>query len=224
MQEEREREREPEATPEPAPEYKVTAKDVEQGVCPECHGADGHHMMDCEFLKSDGVDDVDLELHGLGEKADLPDGHYDLSEESPEELDVEIMSGKLPPSVEALLGSDMLWLIAKLAHEVNRQFCAGVMNDFSHKPWDDAPDWQRHSVHSGVVHYLENPGLTPEQSHSAWMEYKLANGWTYGNVKDERAKTHPNLIAFPQLHIHERAKDAIFTAICKTMLGTAQED
>ena len=177
---------------EQAPEYEPSAKDIEAGVCPECKGTAGHHLMNCEYLKNDGVDDVDLEI----------------SEESLEELDVEIMSGKLPPSVE-------------LCHEVNRQFCAGVMSDFSHKPWDDAPDWQRHSVYSGVVHYLENPGLTPEQSHAAWLEYKLADGWSFGNVKDAFDKTHPNMVPFHQLHVHERAKDAIFTAICKTMLGSS---
>lgn len=204
MQEERERE--PEATPEPAPEYEVTAKDVEQGVCPECHGASGHHTMDCEHLKKKE------EVLGLGEPAELPDGHYD--ERNPPEG-----RAKLPPSAEALMGSDMLWLIAKLCHEVNRQFCAGVTKDFSHKPWDDAPSWQRKSVYSGVVHYLENPGLSPEQSHQAWLDYKVADGWSFGNVKNDVAKTHPNLVPFAQLHVHERAKDAIFTAICKTMLG-----
>lgn len=203
MQEERERE--PEATPEVAPEYEVTAKDVEQGVCPECHGASGHHTMDCEFLKSDGVDDVDLEC----------------DERNPAEGNDEIppARAKLPPSAEALMGSDMLWLIAKLCHQVNRQFCAGVMNDFSHRTWDDAPGWQRQSVYSGVVHYLENPGLSAEQSHQAWLDYKVADGWSFGNTKDVVAKTHPNIVPFAQLHVHERAKDAIFTAICKTMLG-----
>lgn len=165
---------------------------VAETTCAECGQAIGH-AVGCEYLKNDGVDDVDL--------------------------GVEVESSKLPPSAEALMGSDMLWLIAKLCHEVNRQFCAGVTGDFTHKTWDEAPGWQRQSVYAGVVHYLENPGLTPEQSHQAWLDYKLADGWSFGNTKDDVAKTHPNLVPFAQLHVHERAKDAIFTAICKTMLG-----
>ncbi len=192
---------------EQAPEYEPSEQDIAAGVCPECKGTGGHHHMNCEHLKKeDGAD-----LHGLGEQSELPDGHYDEERTT---------SAKLPPSAEALMGSDMLWLIAKLCHEVNRQFCAGVTQDFSHKPWDDAPAWQRQSVYSGVVHYLENPGLTPEQSHQAWLDYKVADGWTFGNTKNAAAKTHPNLVPFAQLHIHERAKDALFTAICKTMLGS----
>ena len=35
--------------------------------------------------------------------------------------------------------------IAKVAHEVNAAYCAS-QDDFSQKPWDEAPEWQRTSA------------------------------------------------------------------------------
>lgn len=133
----------------------------------------------------------------------------------------DMLPGRLPPTVEELAGNDMLWLIAKTCHEVNKAFCAQVCGDFSHKSWNEAPEWQRASVYDGVVNAYENPELTAEGSHSAWMMYKISDGWTHGNMKDETAKTHPNLVPWHQLHVHEQCKDMLFIAICRTMLGSA---
>lgn len=126
---------------------------------------------------------------------------------------------KLPPSAQMLVGNELLWLIARTCHEVNRAYCVGVMSDHSHQPWDEAPSWQRESCYEGVVKHYENPEFTPEDSHKSWLAKKVDEGWVFGNLKDETAKTHPCLVPYHTLHIHDRTKDAIFSAICKSMLG-----
>lgn len=58
----------------------------------------------------------------------------------------------------------------------------------------------------------ENPGMTPEDIHNAWMEHKLKQGWTFGmmNVKE---KTHPNLVPYGALSNVDKVKDIIFSVL-----------
>lgn len=171
------------------------------------------------------------ELMGLGEQATLPDGHYD--ERNPAEGNNEIPPAKtvsgeaardaLPPTDDELASNDMLWLVAKTCHEANRAFCAEVMSDRSHAAWEDTKPELRASIYAGVVNVFEHPSITGEQSHAAWVDYKVAEGWTFSNVKNVELKTHPNLAPWHQLHAHERFKDSLFIAICKSILG-GEED
>ena len=78
-------------------------------------------------------------------------------------------------------------------------------------PWEDAAQWQRDSALSGVK--VARDGATPEEQHNAWIEAKLDDDWTYGDVKDPEAKTHPCLVAYGKLPPEQRAKDALFIAI-----------
>jgi len=214
-----EAQRDPEATPEVPQEYEPSAKDVEQGVCPECNGSGGHHLMSCEFLKSDGVDDVDLSC----DERNPAEGN----DEIPPASDVvfgEQAREALPPTDNELMSSDMLWLVAKCCHEANRAFCAEITSDRSHAAWDDTKPELRASIYAGVVNVFEHPEITPEQSHAAWVDYKVAEGWSYGNAKNVELRTHPNVAPWHQLHAHERFKDTLFITICKTFLGGEEED
>jgi hypothetical protein len=241
--------KDPEATPEPAPEYEVTEKDVEAGVCPECHGAGGHHYLNCEYLKNDAVDDVDLECDERNPSEgndEIPPaqsvGGKPLSEEQIKEHfdtadklfegkkfeDGAVVSGEdareaLPPTDNELASNDMLWLVAKCCHEANRGFCAEVMGDRSHAAWEDTKPELRASIYAGVVNVFEHPDITPEQSHAAWVDYKVAEGWKYSNAKNVELKTHPNLAPWHQLHVNERFKDTLFITICKTFLGGPED-
>jgi len=125
---------------------------------------------------------------------------------------------KIPPSAEELESDRMLWLVAKLAHSVNRAYCASI-GDNSQVPWDESPEWQRTSAFEGVKKHSENPSMTPEESHESWLDLKKAEGWRYGMVKDEVSKTHPCFLPYWQLPNQQKAKDALFTVICKTMFG-----
>lgn len=197
--------------------------------CPHCFGVDGHHLMNCPDNNADGVRNAECDERNPAEgNNELPPAALEQNEvgdELPGRLDTpeeQLTSAKLPPSAEMLVGNELLWLVARTCHEVNRAYCVGVTSDHSHQPWDQAPDWQRESCYEGVLKHYHNPEFTPEDSHRSWMAKKIEDGWSFGNLKDETAKTHPNIVPYHTLHIHERTKDAIFSAICKSMLGGAR--
>lgn len=102
---------------------------------------------------------------------------------------------------------DMIEACARAAHEVNRAYCA-ALGDFSHEPWEAAPEWQRSSAINGVRGALG--GNTPEQSHESWKAQKVADGWVYGAVKDPAAKTHPCLVPYAALPKEQQAKDGLY--------------
>jgi hypothetical protein len=51
------------------------------------------------------------------------------------------------------------------------------------------------------------------------MNERIAQGWTYGPVKDNAAKTNPTLVPFDQLPEVEIAKDRVFIALTQALLG-----
>lgn len=102
--------------------------------------------------------------------------------------------------------------IAAICHEANRAWCA-LNGDHSQPWWYGAPKWQRDSVINGIGHALKYPDATPSDSHANWMAQKIADGWTYGEVKDADAKTHPCIVPYDQLPEVQKKKDALFLAI-----------
>ena len=107
--------------------------------------------------------------------------------------------------------------IARLAHEMNRRWCE-LFGDTSQPAWEDAPDWQRKSTISGVEFHRDNPDAAPSHIHENWLKEKLEDGWGYGEVKDPDKKTHPCCVPYEQLPSEQRAKDAIFIAVVRSML------
>ncbi len=102
--------------------------------------------------------------------------------------------------------------IAQVAHEINRAYCA-ALGDETQVAWEDAPEWQRASIISGVEMHLANPDATPEQSHESWLAQKLADGWEYGEVKDVQKKQHPCCVPYDQLPPEQKAKDYLFRSV-----------
>lgn len=113
-----------------------------------------------------------------------------------------------------------LWFereVARIAHEVNRAYCAAI-GDSSQPKWDDAPEWQKQSAMAGVKAHIDNPYLTPEQSHEKWLEHKKAEGWTWGEVKDEQKKEHPCFRPYKELPTEQQVKDYLFRAVVHAMV------
>ena len=102
--------------------------------------------------------------------------------------------------------------IARVAHEANRAWCK-ANGDMSQLPWEAASEWQRNSALSGVRFHLDNTEAGDSASHDEWMRHKLLDGWSYGEVKDAEAKTHPCLVPFDQLPPDQQAKDRLFRAV-----------
>lgn len=105
--------------------------------------------------------------------------------------------------------------IARICHEVNRAYCQSI-GDYSQKPWEEAPEWQRESSRMGVdLHMMGVFG--PEASHISWMSNKVSDGWKYGPVKNEETKEHPCMVPFSELPREQQAKDFIFRAVVHAM-------
>ena len=106
--------------------------------------------------------------------------------------------------------------IARVAHEVNRAYCA-ALGDISQTVWEDAPQWQRDSATAGVQMHTNNPDAGPRASHESWMAQKVSEGWTYGPEKRPDIKQHPCIMPFDQLPPHQQAKDFIFRAVVRSL-------
>jgi len=106
--------------------------------------------------------------------------------------------------------------IAKICHEANKAWCE-ANNDHSQKSWDDAEDWQRESAIKGVDFKLSNPEAGDDAQHNAWMQDKIDQGWTYGEIKNLEAKTHPCIVPFNELPKFQQKKDALFAAIVNAL-------
>lgn len=103
-------------------------------------------------------------------------------------------------------------VIARVAHEINRAYCASL-GDTSQPAWEDAPEWQQKSAIAGVEMHLANPDATPEQSHESWLKQKLADGWVYGEVKDAEKKEHPCCRPYDELPQEQKSKDYLFRSV-----------
>lgn len=103
-------------------------------------------------------------------------------------------------------------VIARVAHEINRAYCASL-GDTSQPAWEDAPEWQQQSAIAGVEMHLANPDATPEQSHESWLAQKVAAGWVYGEVKDAEKKEHPCCRPYDELPQEQKAKDYLFRSV-----------
>jgi len=105
--------------------------------------------------------------------------------------------------------------IARVTHEANRALQI-IQGDPAPSPhWDDAPEWQTSSALEGVTHAID--GMTPEQMHESWCEFKRADGWIFGDVKDVDSKTHPCLVPYADLPVDQQLKDHLFSAIVRVL-------
>ena len=46
-----------------------------------------------------------------------------------------------------------------------------------------------------------------ENAHDVWAQKRIAEGWTYGPVRDDKAKTHPDLVPYEKLPESEKEYD-----------------
>jgi hypothetical protein len=102
--------------------------------------------------------------------------------------------------------------IARVCHEANRAYCVSL-GDYSQKPWDNAPLWQRESALSGVKFAILNPGSAPADSHANWLRDKERDSWKWGPVKDVTTREHPCMVPYHQLPATQRRKDSLFLAV-----------
>jgi hypothetical protein len=46
-----------------------------------------------------------------------------------------------------------------------------------------------------------------ENAHDRWAELRMSEGWTYGERRDDDARTHPDLVPYAQLPEGEKEYD-----------------
>lgn len=107
--------------------------------------------------------------------------------------------------------------VARVAHEVNRAYCA-ALGDHSQPAWRDAPQWQKDSAMMGVALHTDHPDADAAASHDSWRAQKIADGWTYGPNKDPANKKHPCIVRFEELSVEQQAKDFIFRGVVHALV------
>jgi hypothetical protein len=111
--------------------------------------------------------------------------------------------------------------IARVCHEANKVYCESI-GDMSQPHWEDAPAWQKESAIAGVKAFVDSPNKNNdkiyEESHNGWLEMKLRDGWTYGEIKDPSKKVHPDMLPYKSLPPEQKFKDRIFTSICRALI------
>lgn len=103
--------------------------------------------------------------------------------------------------------------IARICHEANKAYCE-ALGDNTQLHWCGAPEWQKKSAIDGVKNVLEK-SLTPKESHQAWLDLKMLDGWRYGPVKCPIKKEHPCFVPYDHLPEAQKLKDKLFVAICQ---------
>lgn len=104
--------------------------------------------------------------------------------------------------------------IARLCYEANRGL-RQALGESDEGPWEAASETTRNSTIAGVRFALKNPGVTPEETHEAWLKDKQAQGFVYGPDKDLEKKTHPCFLPYGELPAAQRYKDYIFLALVR---------
>lgn len=94
-----------------------------------------------------------------------------------------------------------------------------IMNDAQGPPWASVPfapfdslsEQDQKVVIEGVR--AARRGATPRELFGQWKADRRADGWTWGPVKDEDGKRHPNMVAYDDLPASQRDKDKAFHAV-----------
>lgn len=116
------------------------------------------------------------------------------------------------------LNKELIEKTARASHEVNRLYSEG-MDDWRFLPWDDCSDDVKNNVRLSVIQLFANPNMTPAYRHSRWANDMASRGWVHGTTYDEESKTHPALLPYGMLPIHQRRADDIFFQIVRSAQG-----
>src|SRR6266704_3741830 len=99
--------------------------------------------------------------------------------------------------------------LGRLNHALRREV-ALIFGDGTIPPsWDDAPEWMHIESERSARKLLENPGMLAEEEHDRRVRQKITEGWKWGEVRDDEAKTHPSLVPFEKLPPGEQLKDLL---------------
>ncbi len=104
--------------------------------------------------------------------------------------------------------------IAEICHNANRAYQKSLGEEGV--SWERAPKGIKDSVIAGVAYRLNNPLSIPDGQHDNWLKDKIKDGFTFGEKKSIKDKTHPCILPYAQLPEEQRIKDELFVAIVDT--------
>lgn len=113
--------------------------------------------------------------------------------------------------------------VCKLVHQVNDAYRV-LIGESPKGDWDTLEDGVKDSTRKGVAFILSNPESTPKEIHDKWVSERTCEGWSFGQVMDETAKTHPCLTPYEELPVEHRIKDHLFGNTVKSVLNALSED
>jgi hypothetical protein len=114
-------------------------------------------------------------------------------------------------------------LIAEPAHEAYAGYCRAHYG-LDVPRWADLDSAGKQWARLGVRKQFEATVFyRAADLHQHWMDAKLAEGWTYGPIKDVATKTHPSLVPYDELPFVERAKDGLFSVVAGIGWGLIEE-
>lgn len=105
---------------------------------------------------------------------------------------------------------------AIFVYEVARMQAEAVNAPIVPEPWSKRDEAFRTQFLT-VIEMMCGPDRKsdPEELHNDWWRKYEEMGWVYGENRDPKKKTHPDMVPFSELGWEERNKDAVFVALCE---------
>ncbi|WP_126975028.1 hypothetical protein [Frigidibacter oleivorans] len=104
--------------------------------------------------------------------------------------------------------------------EAAARYCLAA--DPASEGWDEAETWVREFA-SAVVGFVacgvEVESVSPSAVHQVFITTLRKGGWTWGEVYDAVAKTHPSIVPWPELTPELQERNALFIEAAASWIG-----
>ncbi len=126
------------------------------------------------------------------------------------------MGINLDPPTWPSASDDLTTRRAIFVYEAARFQAAAMNAPIVPPPWDQREEPFKDQF-DDVIAMMCGPDRKsdPEELHDDWVRAYELMGWKYGPVRDDDAKTHPDMVPFDDLGFAEQIKDAVFVALCE---------
>jgi len=105
--------------------------------------------------------------------------------------------------------------IAKNIYEATRLEAEWSNRSIIPEKWNNRDEKFKTQFINTINNYISSQDNlpTPKEAHDSWVEVYKKMGWKFGEKRDIKKKTHPDILSFEELPKDERDKDAIFLMV-----------
>ena len=101
--------------------------------------------------------------------------------------------------------------IVEIIYEATRLEAEWSNRSIVPEKWENRDEKFKIQFINIINEYLLQDDLpTPKEAHDSWVRAYKEMGWKFGEKRDIKKKTHPDILPFEKLPKDERDKDAIF--------------